>query len=491
MSTYLDSASIVRKGPEASESTITIIPAARGRLTMKNTKPQAKNFLSVTSCPLWLKPFAASSLMLRRERISLIAGVCIILALAAPLAAQSKRLWVLRAPGEITEYDPATFTAKQTVKVPPEAATSPQRLSVNHLGQMLFAPAVSLPLDEDDLEATGKVWLWNASSATALTHGVSRTTSSTGSNEAITECAPAPFLSADGTHLFWFANQARRLQREGVDLSTKTTWQAWQTDLTGAGRQDLASLSLQDCPCPTGSCEETCPYGEVSAPDEGIGKFFLLTQFIAGKTQPLYNATSVYEEQNGKWQATKLDSPLHRVLDAPSSAAILEAVPDIACCGWKNQSDDQTLLRIGGKTLTILDEQLVYKNSDYDVSFYAENGKLSPDLSNVALTIVATAQSNKPIQLSEQGQANPEESQRIRRALLDLPAVEVKNIDEQSGEHSLRRIISLPHATLVGWISDKEILLVEGHALVAYNVVTQTRRKSTIRVEDAGHVFLR
>ena len=49
----------------------------------------------------------------------------------------------------------------------------------------------------------------------------------------------------------------------------------------------------------------------------------------------------------------------------------------------------------------------------------------------------------------------------------------------------------LPHATLVGWISDKEILIVEGHLLVAYNLAKGTRRKSTIRVDDAAHVFLR
>jgi len=69
---------------------------------------------------------------------------------------------------------------------------------------------------------------------------------------------------------------------------------------------------------------------------------------------------------------------------------------------------------------------------------------------------------------------------------LDLPAVEVKSVGD-----SPRRIAFLPHATLVGWINDKEILIVEGHLLVAYNVVSGARRKSTIRVEDAGRVFLR
>jgi hypothetical protein len=62
----------------------------------------------------------------------------------------------------------------------------------------------------------------------------------------------------------------------------------------------------------------------------------------------------------------------------------------------------------------------------------------------------------------------------------------VKNLED-----SPKRIAYLPHATLVGWISDKEILVVEAHLLVAYNVSTGVRRKSTIRVEDAAHVFLR
>ena len=104
----------------------------------------------------------------------------------------------------------------------------------------------------------------------------------------------------------------------------------------------------------------------------------------------------------------------------------------------------------------------------------------------MALTIVATAKPNTPIQLAEQGQANPDELQHIRKSLFDLPAVEIK-----SNEGVPRHIAFLPHTTLVGWISDKEILIVEGHLLVAYNVASGTRRKSTIVVEDAAHVFLR
>jgi hypothetical protein len=425
----------------------------------------------------------------------LIPVLSVVLVLAASLVAQTNRLWVLRPPGEVAEYDPATFAAKQTVKIPAEVVASPQSFSVNHLGQMLFAAPVSLPLTEEDLAAEQKIWFWDGHAATTLTREVARTTATAGSNLSITESAPVPYLSEDGTHLYWFSNQGRRLQRDGVDLSTKTTWLAWQTDLSGAARQDMPSVPLPDCPCPTGGCEETCPYGQVWVPDDGVGKFFLLTLFVSGKTQPIYQATSLYEENAGKWASTPINPPLRRVLDAANATTILEAIPDTACCGWQNQTNDQTLLHLHGKTLTLFDEQATYKNPDYDVSFYTQNGKLSPDLASVALTIVATAQPNKPIQLSEQGQANPEESQRIRKALLDLPAVEIKTIEVKSNvssnDDTPHRIAFLPHATLVGWISPKEILIVEGHVLVAYNIASGARRKSNIHVEDAAHVFLR
>jgi hypothetical protein len=409
---------------------------------------------------------------------------------ALPFSAQEKRLWVLRAPGEMTAYDPATFVAKQIVRVPEEAIATPQNLFVNHSGQMLFAPVVSLPLDEGDLTAERKIWVWDGHHAITLDYDAKRTTAATGSNLSISESAPAPYLAADGSNLYWFSNEARRLQRDGVDLSTKNDWLAWQTDLAGSSRQDLASVALPDCSCPTGGCEESCPYGQVWVPDDGVGKFFCLTQVVTGKDQPSYKSTSVYQESAAKWSSTPLDPPLRRVLDTANANTILEAIPDTGCCGWTNQSDDQTLLRVQGKTVTVFDERLEYKNPDYDVSFYTENGKLSPDLNAVAFTIVATSEPNKPIQLAERGQGDPEESERIRKALLELPAVEVKSLDVSSADPP-RKIDFMSHATLVGWLTDKEILIVEEHFLVTYNLETKTRRKTNIRVEDADRVFLR
>lgn len=407
--------------------------------------------------------------------------------LVGPALGQGKRLWVLRSPGEMVEYDPATFAVKQTVKVPAEAVQTPASISVNRLGQILFAVPASVPLSEEEGASTRKVWVWNGHSANTIDPGVKRETTATGSNQAITEIAPAPFLSADGTHLFWFANQARRLQREGIDLSTATTWQAWQTDLSGAGREDLVTTKFPDCRCPTGTCEESCAYGVAWAPGNSVEKFFLMTQFVAGQTEPDYKATTRYLAEGGKWTPETLTEPLKRILDAASEGkTIVEAIPDTGCCGWSNQSNDQTLVLTDGKTRTVFDEQATYKNPDYDVSFFTSNARLSPQFGYVAMTIATTAEANKPIQLAEDGDANPEESQRIRKALLDLPAVEVKSMDDTP-----RRVAFVPHALLVGWVSEKEVLIVEDHMLVLYNIGTATRRKSSVRVEDAGHAFLR
>jgi hypothetical protein len=412
---------------------------------------------------------------------------CALISLAAPTLAQDKRLWVLRASGEMVEYDPATFAQKDTIKVPAEVAAAPQSVSVNHLGQVLFASVVSLPLADTDVESPHKVWMWNGHAASTIDLGVKREVATTGSNQAVTESSPSVYLSADGAHLYWFANEARRLQREEFDLSTQTTWQAWRTDLTGSSREDLTSVKLPDCRCPTGSCEESCPYGVVWAPDGGIEKYFLLTQFVAGKTGAEYRATTRYEDQSGKWTAVPLHDPLKRVLDAASvGSVVLEAIPDTSCCGWANQSNDQTLIVGNGKTFTVFDEEATYKNPDYDVSFFTSNARLSPELGYVAMTITATAQVNQTIQLSEQGQANPEESKQIRKALADLPAVEVKSVGDAP-----HRVAFVPHASLVGWISDKEALIVEDHLLVILDIASGARRKSNVRVEDAARVFLR
>ncbi len=387
----------------------------------------------------------------------------------------------------MVEYDPATFAVKQKVKVPVEAVKLAANLSINRKGEILFAPNVALPLSDSDAVNSHKVWVWNGQAASSIDQDVEHKTEDRGSNQIVTQSAPTPYLSVDGNHLYWLGSEIRRMQREEVDLSTTNSFEAWQTDLEGKDRVDLASSKLPECRCKTGTCEETCPAFSVWTPEGGVDKFFLVTQIVAGQTTTSYKLSTRYQQEAGKWAPHDLTDPLQRVLDASADGSVVvEAIPDTGCCGWSNQSNDQTLVLADGKTRTAFDEQASYKNSDYDVSFYTSNARLSPDADKVAMTIVSTAQSGKPMQLAEQGEANPEESARIRKALLELPAVEVKTVDE-----SPRRVSFVPHAVLVGWISEKELIMVENHLLVAYNVGSGARRKSTVRVDDTLHVFLR
>lgn len=407
--------------------------------------------------------------------------------LIAPMCAQTKRLWVLQSTGELVEYNPATFVKKQTVKLPVEAAQSPAAVEVNRAGEILFAHPISLPLSEEDATSPHKIWIWNGQSASSMDQGVQRKSEATGSNEAVTDIVPVPHLSIDGTFLYWFANESRKLQRQDIDLSTTITWKAWRTDLKGDGRQDIASTKIPDCRCATGSCEESCPSGVVWVPDTGVDKFFVVTQVVTGQTATLYKSSTAYMADAGKWSSTALPEPLQRVLDANEKGdVVVNAIPDTGCCGWSNQSNDQTFVIANGKKIPVFDERGSYKNPDYDVSFFTANAKLSPDSARVAMTITATVPSGKPIQLSDQGEGSPEESQNIRKALTALPAISVKTIEDPA-----KQVAFVPHAALVDWINDKELLLVEDHLLVVYNVATKTQRKSTVRVDDALHVFLR
>jgi len=413
--------------------------------------------------------------------------IVIVACLAVSATAQSRRLWVLKQPDSIVEYDPATFTPKHTIKIPEEILKAARILQINHQGQMLFAPNTDDP--SPDVGKNGeKFWFWDGQSATMLGRGIMRITGHAGSNQKVTETSPWPFLSADGSYLFWFTNQFNKLLRDNVELSVSTTFHAWRSDLSGRQREDLASFDIPECRCPTGSCSESCAEARFWVPDGGVDDYFVLTRLIPGQTETKYLSSTLYEKSDRSlWSATDLQQPSQRVLDMTEhGSVIISAILDTGCCGWENQSNDQTLLLNYGRTVVLFDERAQYKNPDYDVSFFTENAKLSPQMASVAMTIDASAKSTAPIQLSEQGQASPPESQRIRKALTDLPAVAVVSAIDPG-----KRSAFLPNAVLVGWLGDKEILIVENHLLVAYDIALGTRRKSTIKIDDPAFAFVR
>jgi len=130
------------------------------------------------------------------------------------------------------------------------------------------------------------------------------------------------FLSEDGAHLYWFSNQARRLQRDGVRPFH-------QDDLEQAGGPTSAErtvrILLDHAPrvfrARPEACEESCPSADAWVPEEGVGSFFLLTLFCGGnRHKQFYQSTSVLSRESaGKWRQRPSNPPLRQVLDAANA----------------------------------------------------------------------------------------------------------------------------------------------------------------------------
>ncbi len=407
-------------------------------------------------------------------------------------AQSGKRLWVLQEPDGIVEYDPSTFVLRSSHQIPKEIFQSPQDLQINRQGQMLFLPATVREPDGFVHESSNpRVWFWDGASAKFLNRTITDTQVPSGGNVLVSSAKPRCFLSANGAHLFWFANRFKTLQTGdlGQDISINTIFHAWQTDLAGQHPEDVANYTFAPCKCETAICSETCPEGSYWLPDNGIDDHFITTNWIPGQIGPQYQASFLYRKSAGSWLTTKLPHAIEQVLDSSSDASgvvLIEAIPDGGCCGWVNESDDQTLLTRNGKTLVLFDEFQQYQNQDYDVSFSTANAKLSPRSMLAALTVTASNEPGSEIRLSDTGRANAAELSRIQKALADLPAVEVLRLDDPP-----KRTAMIPHARLVGWVNDQEILVVENGLLASYNVVSGTRRKSEIRVFKESYAFLR
>ena len=257
----------------------------------------------------------------------------------------------------------------------------------------------------------------------------------------------------------------------------------------GIRPEPVASLSFAECKCGTGVCSESCPEGDIKLPEEGVGDSFVATQWIPGQIGSDYQASLLYRNVGGKWSSTKLAHPMQDILDLSVDGGdilMLEAVLDAGCCGWVNENSDQLILNRGATSVTLFDEQKQYGNSDYDVSFFPARAKLSPNKKLVAMTVQASQKATDEIRLADQGHDNPAALAQIKAALPQMPGVEV--VPAGGGSKPLATING---SSLVGWLSDSEILIVENGVLVAFNVGKQTRRTSTIKVEKESYAFLR
>lgn len=198
------------------------------------------------------------------------------LAMAVSTVAQAPApasIWVVRAPGEIVEYDSATFEARRTLPVPPRVVEHPEYLRVNARGQLLFSTPPGVEFGGGDIVSTSRrVWAWDGRQASEW------------AREDEPDTARQWFLSVAGDALFAFENRFAIVRdRDGSERSVRASARLWRTDLDGGHRRVALELpALPACACETGVCSESCPEWSAWAPDDVVGEFLLLTRFSDG-----------------------------------------------------------------------------------------------------------------------------------------------------------------------------------------------------------------
>lgn len=401
-----------------------------------------------------------------RRWLSVVAALC----LTASASAQGQlRLWVLQSPDRLVEYDVATFQQRASVSVPPSIVKHSEHLKVGRGGQLLFALPRDLQL-ADAPELSGRVWFWDGRQARTLA-----------------SLDRQAFLSADGQSLIWFANTfAKDVDPDGNERSVRTSARVWRTDLNGRDDVTLASIpAAAACSCPTGTCSESCPEWTMWARHGVVDNVFVLTQFTPGQLQPSYERSVLYRRDAAQWRPIALPSPLEVVVESDASADMLVATaPDAGCCGWINESSDQTALMQAGRRTILFDEFTRFGNSDYDISFYTVAAALAPGRGLIGHTVHADVPEEE-IRLSSDGKANAAALTRIRAAIAMLPTTEIIQLGAPP-----KVISTIPRVALIGWLNDREFLGVENGLLVVYDARGAKSRTTTVSASRAA-VFLR
>ncbi|HEX7550377.1 MAG TPA: hypothetical protein VF579_07365, partial [Candidatus Methylomirabilis sp.] len=334
-----------------------------------------------------------------------------------------------------------------------------------------------------------RVWFWDGHQAKEWKREGPKTPGGSAGKPTVTETARRWFLSAGGEWLFWFENRFEKIL-DGPDLerSVRATARVWRTDLAGNRPEDATTLSSAGwCECTTGTCSESCPEWGFWAPDGVVDDFFLLTRVTPGQLGSTYHESLLYQRSGGKWPVKKLPQPVEWPLTASEKGEVLvAAVPDGGCCGWENDSNDQLLLLRNGKSSVLYDEWGRYGNRNYDVSFYAADARLAAGNAMLAYTIISTARTDSGIRLSSVGKEDAEELARVRKAIADLPVVEVVQLGIPP-----RSAATIRHAALVGWVSDRELLVAQDGRLAVYDTRGSKRKETAIRVRSAVDAFLR
>jgi hypothetical protein len=384
-------------------------------------------------------------------------------------AQQPMHVWVIEPPNRIVEYDVATFTPVASIAVPVYAAKHSEYLKINAAGQLLFEMPRGLALG-DAPDAAGRIWFWDGKRGGDL---------------------PAQdreaFLSLDGRSLVWFANAfAIDKDPDGNERSVRTSARVWRTDLAGGNDTTLISIPQSPrCQCGTGVCSESCPEWQMWAPDGVVDRSLVLTQWTPGQLEPSYQQSIGYRRADTRWEPSRFASALEHILTSDAEADTLVAtVRDAGCCGWINESSDQTVVVKAGQRTVVFDEFKRFDHADYDISFYTTAAAIAPGRTLIAHSIESDRVEDE-IRLSSDGKTNNAALTRIRAAAAQLPLTEIVDLGAPS-----RAVASIPHAKVIGWLNDRELLVVESGLLAVYDAGGRKIRTTTVAVKDAV-AFLR
>ena len=411
-------------------------------------------------------------------------GVFVELCPAAPvLALPDVTLWVVQPPGQLVAFDLSDFSRVGGVWIPPAAFDDPSRIYVNGHGQFLVR------LDDEHL------WIWDGAKAYTLPVAADVVRDSSAPASAGMVPIRQWLLGDDGNSLFVMEGTSREQTEPGPDTSA-TPLRMRETDLSQRPRGEVFATTTRPCRKPMLLVAETepCPDPSIRAPGGVVRGCAVFTHWEQvgdipeGSLPEASCRRTRYLRGVEGWKASELTSAWSEepLLDIDSDgSAWVQAQSDGGCCGWSNDSSDQTTFGDADTTEVVFDEWSTFENKNYDVSFFTADARIAPAARRVAFTVRATSSPSEEIPLSADRKADSLELKSIRASLADMPLVEVVEVRPQSAG-----TLRLPHAELVGWASDSEVVVIEKGHVVAVNVLTKQRRRSDIAVRTAADAFV-
>jgi len=411
----------------------------------------------------------------------LVAGCCLLppTTHGAP-APSNSTLWVLQG-DQAVPYDPADFSRGTPVRIPGEAVIYPDELAINGRGQMM------LPRSD------GAVWLWDGKAAAAVRPA---------SDDPIRFPAPEAsvirswLLGDDGASLFvveTFPAYGRPGAKEVRVLQTGLDRRCQRLVLS------YVRLPCQYCQEPAGCFE--CPAASLWAPGGVARDFMVLTHWYhdwsdyvwepdssnMDPSEPPYDwphgsihQVVIRRVADGDW-AEDADRDAATLLDGMGQGTVLLQRDESVEVNPYDSGCDSVRLISRDTVVTLSNTCGSYPASNYNAGISTSRALLAPGGRRVALTLIGSSAPNADIRLRVEGHADIMELRSLRRALAEMAVVEVYTPGALRAP--TRRIA---HAELVGWTSDREVLVLESGRIIAIDVVTGHRRESSITTTSAG-----